>query len=68
MSIGTITVLNKDKGYLIVDAGTTSVYLKMYHVKGDRNKIKIGDQIEYDKSIGGFDIESSVDLKPTVKI
>jgi len=68
MSTGTITVLNKDKGYLIVDTGSTNVYLKMYHVKGDRYKIKIGDQIEYDKSIGGFDIESTVDLKPKVTI
>lgn len=67
MKTGIVEVLNLDKNYLIVSSGKDNIYLKPYHVIGDRNKLEIGKEIQYDKSIGGFDISSTVNLKPKVK-
>lgn len=67
MSTGIITVLNNRKNYLIVDTGSTNVYLKRHHIVNDRDNIKVGDTVEYDKTIGGFDIQSTVDLTFKVK-
>jgi len=66
---GTVNFWNTRKNYGVIDTGSVSVYLKRYQVTtpSSPKTLEAGESVEFDRSIKGYEIKSTCDLKPRIK-
>ena len=67
---GTVNFWNTRKNFGVIDTGSVCVYVKRYQVTEPSmpNSIDSGDNVKFDRSIKGYDIKSTCDLTPKVKV
>lgn len=65
---GKVNFWNTRRNFGVVDTGSICVYLKRYQITEPArpNKISSGDNVVFDRSVKGYEIESTCDLTPRV--
>lgn len=67
---GTLNFWNSRRNFGVVNTGKVSVYVKRYQVTEPMSplELKTGDNVEFDRSIKGYEINSTCDLTPKVSV
>ena len=67
---GTLNFWSSRRNFGVVNTGKVSVYVKRYQVTEPMSplELKTGDNVEFDRSIKGYEINSTCDLAPKVSV
>ena len=67
---GTLNFWNSRRNFGVVNTGKVSVYVKRYQVTEPMSplELKTGDNVEFDRSIKGYEINCTCDLAPKVSV
>lgn len=67
---GTLNFWNTRKNYGVVNTGKDAVYVKRYMITNPASPMELstGDNVEFDRSINGYEIKSTCDLTPKVTV
>jgi len=67
---GTLNFWNTRKNFGVVNTGKIAVYVKRYMITNPASpkELSTGDNVEFDRSINGYEIKSTCDLTPKVTV